>query len=145
MRLLLEVDDIHCGYQGQAVVQGLSMTVAEGELACLLGPSGCGKTTVLRAIAGFEPLTEGEIRLRSQVVSKPGRTMPPERRHLGMVFQDYALFPHMTVAGNIGFGLPRMSMVEKRRRVDELLKVLGLEGLDHRVVHILAIDPVLDQ
>jgi iron(III) transport system ATP-binding protein len=136
--VLLEVDDMHCGYRGHPVVRGLSMQVEKGELVCLLGPSGCGKTTVLRAIAGFEPLTDGEIRLRGRPVSRPGLTVPPEHRHLGMVFQDYALFPHLSVAANVAFGLPRMPAGKKARRVEDLLQVVGLGGLGERYPHELS-------
>jgi len=129
---------MHCGYRGHPVVRGLSMQVEKGELACLLGPSGCGKTTVLRTIAGFEPLTDGEIRLRGRPVSRPGLTVPPEHRHLGMVFQDYALFPHLSVAANVAFGLPRMPAGKKARGVEELLQVVGLGGLGERYPHELS-------
>lgn len=138
MSALLEIDGLHCGYRGHPVVKGMSMGVAEGELACLLGASGCGKTTVLRAIAGFEPIAQGEIRLRGKSVSRPGLTVAPERRHLGMVFQDYALFPHLTIAANIGFGVPRLSSGDKGRRVDELLELMGLERMGERYPHELS-------
>jgi iron(III) transport system ATP-binding protein len=135
---LLELIQVHCGFRGQPVIQGLSMEVREGDLACLLGPSGCGKTTALRAIAGFEPVTGGEIRLRGQTVSRPGFVLPPERRRLGMVFQDYALFPHMSVARNIAFGLDRQRGAGRLRVVEELLALVGLEGLGGRYPHELS-------
>ncbi|EGV50860.1 ferric iron ABC transporter, ATP-binding protein [endosymbiont of Riftia pachyptila (vent Ph05)] len=94
MTQLLEIEGLHCRYADQDVVADLSLNISPGMLSCLLGPSGCGKTTVLRAIAGFESIKQGEIRLNGQIVSSPGYTLPPERRGLGMVFQDYALFPH---------------------------------------------------
>ncbi|MCU0935594.1 MAG: ABC transporter ATP-binding protein [Gammaproteobacteria bacterium] len=134
----LQVEDLFVGYGEQAVVQGLSLSVAEGDLVCLLGPSGCGKTTVLRAIAGFEPVTRGEIRLAGSVVSSPGFLLPPERRHIGMVFQDYALFPHLPVAGNVQFGMAARSAAERARLTTELLALVGLEGLGGRFPHELS-------
>jgi iron(III) transport system ATP-binding protein len=138
MRFLLEVESLHCDYGEQPVVRGLSLAVEEGHLACLLGPSGCGKTTVLRAIAGFEPVAQGEIRLAGAVVSRKGLTLPPERRRLGMVFQDYALFPHLTVAANVGFGIRSRSGRDRRRLIRELLAVVGLESLEGRYPHELS-------
>jgi iron(III) transport system ATP-binding protein len=138
MSYRLEVEDLHCGYADQPVVRGLSLRVREGDIACLLGPSGCGKTTVLRAVAGFEPVARGEVRLGGRVVSRPGYTVPPERRHLGMVFQDYALFPHMSVAANIRFGMGGRSAAEKGRTTGELLALVGLEGLGGRFPHELS-------
>jgi iron(III) transport system ATP-binding protein len=135
MTPLLEIDSIECRYDATAVVQDFTFSVASGSVVCLLGPSGCGKTTALRAIAGFEPVYGGSVRLRGQVVSRAGFTLPPERRHLGMVFQDYALFPHLSVADNIGFGLARASRGEQRRSAEELLALFGLEGLGGRFPH----------
>ncbi|MGH8662510.1 MAG: ABC transporter ATP-binding protein, partial [Burkholderiales bacterium] len=94
-----------------------------------LGPSGCGKTTVLRCIAGFEPIRSGEIVLHGETMSRPGRTVPAERRRVGMVFQDYALFPHLTVAENIAFGLREGDRGARARRVDEVLETVRLGGL----------------
>ena len=108
---LLDVKDIECRYEDRPVVEGLTMHVNEGSIACLLGPSGCGKTTVLRAIAGFEPLRHGEIRVSGKVISRPGYTLAPDKRKLGMVFQDYALFPHMNVCANITFGLRGLTKI----------------------------------
>ena len=105
---------------------------------CLLGPSGCGKTTVLRAIAGFQELTAGEIILHDRVVSRPGFTLSPEKRRVGMVFQDYALFPHLTIAGNVGFGLRAMSAAQKQSIVHSTLETVGLEALVGRYPHELS-------
>jgi iron(III) transport system ATP-binding protein len=135
---VLEVRDIECRYQADVVVRGLSMHLRTGTIACLLGPSGCGKTTVLRAIAGFEPVHAGEIRLRGEPVSVPGDSLPPERRRIGMVFQDYALFPHMTVRDNIAFGLRGGSRDAKRARVDELLALTDLADFAERWPHELS-------
>src|SRR5918998_5004363 len=103
--MLLEVANLHHAYGEQAVVRGLSFALPRGAIGCLLGPSGCGKTTVLRCIAGFEAVQEGEIRLSGKVVSRPGMALAPEKRRIGMVFQDYALFPHLRIPDNIAFGL----------------------------------------
>src|SRR5437867_1366719 len=98
--IVLALADIHQAYGTHEVIKGVSFALERGSIGCLLGPSGCGKTTVLRCIAGFEPLAAGEIRINGTRVSAPGATVPPERRHIGMVFQDYALFPHLSVALN---------------------------------------------
>ena len=119
---LLEVENLHHAYGERAVVRGVSFALERGAIGCLLGPSGCGKTTVLRCIAGFEPLQEGVIRIGGRIVSARGREVPPEERQVGMVFQDYALFPHLDVAGNIGFGLRG----DKSARVRELAALVGL-------------------
>jgi iron(III) transport system ATP-binding protein len=120
------------------IVHGLSFSLARGEIGCLLGPSGCGKTTVLRAIAGFEPLVDGRVVLDGREISRKGYTAPPESRQIGVVFQDYALFPHLSVAGNIGFGLRRLDRAEKRARVEELLELVGLSSQAHKYPHELS-------
>ncbi len=135
---LLELKNISHAYGKQVVVSDLSCSLEQGTIGCLLGPSGCGKTTVLRAIAGFEALTQGEIRLGGQVVSSPAAHVPPERRRIGMVFQDYALFPHLTVADNIGFGLQKSVPAERRSRVESLLATVGLSGLGAKYPHELS-------
>ncbi len=122
----LEVREVDVTYGETTVVDNVSFVLETGTIGCLLGPSGCGKTTLLRAIAGFEPVSGGEILIRGQRVAKPGWMLPPERRHIGMVFQDFALFPHLSVARNIGFGLRSMSSQQRSRRVDELLELVGL-------------------
>jgi len=134
---LLEVDAIDCAYGGRGVVRGLSMHVNQGTVGCLLGPSGCGKTTVLRAIAGFVPLGAGTIRLGGRLVSGASVQVPPEERGFGMVFQDNALFPHLSVAGNVAFGL-RARGAERRRLVAGMLDVVGLAGLAERYPHELS-------
>ena len=135
---LLELKEIECRHRGVTVVENLNLHVNQGDLVCLLGPSGCGKTTVLRAIAGFQPLHAGEIRLRDQRISYPGYTLAPEKRRIGMVFQDYALFPHMDVCSNICFGLRDLDKAERKRVSDEMLEVVGLSGLGSRYIHELS-------
>ncbi|MBV6273658.1 ABC transporter ATP-binding protein [Alcaligenaceae bacterium CGII-47] len=139
---MLELDHICLSYPAQkgtqAVVCDLSLTLAEGQIACLLGASGCGKTTVLRAIAGFEPLDRGEIRLAGRALSRPGMQIDPEHRQVGMMFQDYALFPHLTVAQNISFGLRRVNAAQRTHRVDDLLEMVDLGALAQRYPHQLS-------
>ncbi|BAN68469.1 ABC transporter ATP-binding protein [endosymbiont of unidentified scaly snail isolate Monju] len=135
---LLKVDDIAVAYDERPVVEHLSFHVNRGEIVSLLGASGCGKTTALRAIAGFEPVRTGKILIDHQVVSTPDRLVPPEQRHIGMVFQDYALFPHLTVAENIAFGLQGLSPSERHQRVRKLLSAVGLHDLGKRYPHELS-------
>ncbi|WP_462321167.1 ABC transporter ATP-binding protein [Halochromatium sp.] len=122
----LEVREVDVAYGETTIVGNVGFVLETGTIGCLLGPSGCGKTTLLRAIAGFEPVSRGEVLIRGQRVAKPGWMLPPERRHIGMVFQDFALFPHLSVAGNVGFGLRTTSSSQRRQRVDELLELVGL-------------------
>ncbi len=138
MSALLNVADISVEYDEALVVRDLSLHVNQGGLGCLLGPSGCGKTTTLRAIAGFEPVMRGAIHIDGKLVSTPGRTLAPERRRVGMVFQDNALFPHLNVEGNVGFGLRGLAGRDRRARIDEMLDVMGLQGLGGRYVHELS-------
>ncbi len=135
---LLNVRAIECRYGDAVVVEGLSFHINPGAMACLLGPSGCGKTTTLRAIAGFEPLHGGEILLDGASVSRPGFTLAPEKRGLGMVFQDYALFPHMTVEENVAFSIRGESRRQQRQQAGELLEMVGLEGFAPRYPHELS-------
>lgn len=121
-----------------AAVQDLTLTVAHGEIVTVLGPSGCGKTTSLRLIAGLERPDGGEIRIQGRLVCGWGTWVPPEQRGIGMVFQDYALFPHLTVAENIAFGLLRVSREERRSRVRSTLRLVGLQGLEDRYPHHLS-------
>jgi iron(III) transport system ATP-binding protein len=116
----------------------VSLSLARGTIGCLLGPSGCGKTSLLRAIAGFEPVAAGEIMLAGQVVSRPGETLPPERRNVGMVFQDFALFPHLSVRDNIGFGLRKWKAADRDARIAELLELVGLASAARAYPHQLS-------
>ena len=135
----LEVEMMCCSYAGHPVLQNLSLRIETGQLCCLLGPSGCGKTTALRAIAGLEPLQAGIVRSEGKTLSTALRRMPPERRHIGLVFQDYALFPHLSVADNIGFGIHRLGADERRRRIATLLKMTQLpESIAARYPHELS-------
>ena len=132
----LQLDRIAVAYGRRPVVENFSMSLARGTVGCLLGPSGCGKTTVLRAIAGFEPLAAGEIRLDGVLVSGSGVQLPPEQRRIGMVFQDHALFPHLTVADNVAFGL--RGQPDAAARVRQMLETVGLDGSGARFPHQLS-------
>lgn len=134
----LEVLDLIQRYGPHTVIHNVSFTVRAGQIACLLGPSGCGKTTLLRCIAGFEEVAGGEIRLHGEKVSSPGFQSPPEQRKIGMVFQDYALFPHLTVDENVAFGLGQRITEEYRQRIDYLLDLVGLSGSGHKYPHELS-------
>ncbi|MCK6395537.1 ABC transporter ATP-binding protein [Zoogloea sp.] len=134
----LELRAVVQRYGRQTIVNGVNFQLEQGSIACLLGPSGCGKTTLLRCIAGFEDVVGGEIRINGAVVSAPGHRVPPEKRQVGMVFQDYALFPHLSVERNVGFGLGAMSAAGRAARVDELLATVGLGGLGRKYPHELS-------
>jgi iron(III) transport system ATP-binding protein len=120
------------------VVSDIDITLKRGEIACLLGPSGCGKTSVLRAIAGFIAPSSGEIWLNGKLVSDKRTHLAPEKRGVGVVFQDYALFPHLTVAQNTAFGLRKLASQEKAARVKELIAMVGLDAFAHRYPHELS-------
>src|SRR5690554_3585322 len=137
-RLVLEVNNLSCGYGGDSVVRDVSFALSHGDIGCLLGPSGCGKSTILRALAGFLPISHGEIQLQGQAISLPGRTLAPEKRKIGMVFQDYALFPHLTIADNVGFGLKDLKKPERRQKVMELLNLVHLQDLADSYPHQLS-------
>ena len=124
------------GGEDVVAVADLTLEVQEGELFALLGPSGCGKTTSLRLIAGFERPQAGALSLHGEPIAGARVFVPPERRGVGMVFQDYALFPHMTVAGNVAYGLPRGD--DRDARVREALALTGLAGFGERSVHELS-------
>lgn len=135
---LLQLNQIRQSYGQQIVLDDLSLTLNKGEIGCFLGASGCGKTTALRCIAGFEPIAAGEIWLNAVCISSAKIYMPPEQRRIGMVFQDYALFPHLNVMENISFGLHYMTPIERTRRVEELLYVVQLTGVAKRYPHELS-------
>lgn len=119
-------------------VQGLTMQLRHGRIGCLLGPSGCGKSTVLRAICGFEPIQAGEISIDKQLVSSKDFTLAPEKRRVGVVFQDYALFPHLTNVQNVAFGLRHLSKKEASEKAEEWLKRVGLVNIGSRYPHELS-------
>ena len=125
-------------YGKQTIVNGVDFRLEAGEIACLLGPSGCGKTTLLRCIAGFEEIAGGEIHLHGTLVSRPGQRVAPEKRRIGMVFQDYALFPHLTVEENVAFGLSNRADDAAHLRVRQLLATVGLNGQGDKYPHELS-------
>ncbi len=137
-KILLQLNNIRQAYGEQVVIHNLSLQLQKGQIGCLLGPSGCGKTTALRCIAGFERVSAGEIVLNGAIVSSMGVFMPPEQRRIGMVFQDYALFPHLDVTANIGFGLHRLTRAEREQRVEELLHVVHLASVAKKYPHELS-------
>lgn len=138
--IALSLDNIRVTYSGTSrpILDGFSMTVRAGEIACLLGASGCGKTTALRAIAGFEYVNNGEIHLNGRCVAGPQLHLPPEKRNVGMVFQDYALFPHLTAAQNIAFGLRKLPREERQIQVNKLLALVELQQHAGRYPHELS-------
>jgi iron(III) transport system ATP-binding protein len=135
---MLSLNNVSVAYQKTQAVQNVTFELGVGQIGCLLGPSGCGKTSLLRAVAGFEKVAEGQISLRNQLVSGKHSHVEPEKRRVAVVFQDYALFPHLTVAQNIAFGLHEYTRAKKLQRVTELLLLVGLPGYDRRYPHALS-------
>lgn len=139
---MLEVDRITVTYPSDkkqvSVVKAVTFALQKGEIGCLLGASGCGKTTVLRAIAGFEPLESGTISLGGRLLSSDQALTPPEQRQVGMMFQDYALFPHLSVKENIGFGLRGIQAEQRISRIDAMLTLVGLKAMGNRFPHELS-------
>jgi len=132
---VLELSHISQAYGKQLVVKDLSLSLQQGEIGCLLGSSGCGKTTVLRIIAGFEPLLDGVVTISGEVVSEANFSKAPATREIGMVFQDYALFPHLTIFDNVAFGLRSTGKAEQLRRVNEVLELVGLNAEYNKYPH----------
>jgi len=137
---LIRIERLRKAYRAglPPAVEDVSLEVRRGEILVLLGPSGCGKTTLLRLLMGFEEPDAGRIEIGGRLVADAGGGLPPEERGLGFVFQDYALFPHLTVAGNIAFGLHRLPREERRKRVREALALGDLAGLEDRYPHELS-------
>lgn len=132
----LKVTGVSKRYGTVQALDGVHLTVPSGELMAVLGPSGCGKTTLLRCIAGFESLDAGRIEIDGRQVAEPGRQVAPERRRVAVVPQEGALFPHLSVAGNAGYGLDRQS--RRQGRVEEVLELVGLPGYGPRMPHELS-------
>jgi iron(III) transport system ATP-binding protein len=137
---VIRIRSLSMTYPGSSrqAVYGLDLTVREGEIITLLGPSGCGKTTVLRLVAGLEIPNEGEIYINGQKVSSAEKSLPPEKRGLGMVFQNYALFPHMTAFENISFALFKQPKKVRRQRTEEVMELVGLTSFAERYPHELS-------
>ncbi len=142
----LEISGLTCGYTGNQstgenitrVLSNLDFSIDDGEIVCLLGRSGCGKTTLLKAVSGLAQPIEGTISLHGQQVSSSSGMLPPEERGIGMIIQDYALFPHLTVQDNISFGLSNLTASESQYRVQEMLELVNLQGLHKRYPHELS-------
>jgi iron(III) transport system ATP-binding protein len=137
-RTVLKLDDIRLNFGDVVALDGVNLTVTDGEIICLLGHSGCGKSTLLRAIAGVEIASRGTITLDEATVFGPGQFVEPEHRRIGFMLQDYALFPHLTARQNIAFGLKKMAKPDAKNRVDELSTRLGIEHLLERYPHMLS-------
>ena len=139
-RMFLTVSQLEVRYPGRdrPAVQGVTLNLAAGDIGVLIGPSGCGKTTLLRAVAGLEPVSGGEIRIDGQLVGSADFSLPPEQRRIGMVFQDYALFPHLNVGRNVAFGIHHLPKARQAERVAEVLELVGLAGSAGRFPHELS-------
>lgn len=135
---ILALHDVTRRYGAREVVQQASFALQPGRITCLLGPSGCGKSTILRLVAGLEPLDQGEIALGGQTVSAPGHTVPPEQRGVGLVFQDNALFPHLSVRDNVAFGVQSLGRPARNKLVEELLARLHVTHLADKWPHTLS-------
>ena len=130
-RQSVDIDGVHAAYGNTTVLRGITLSIEPGEVISLLGPSGCGKTTLLRCIAGLHRPTEGAVTVGDRLMSGAGAWVAPEKRGIGMVFQDGALFPHLDVRRNVGFGLPKGQ--RDGARVDQMLELVGLDGLGDRM------------
>ncbi|NMP15204.1 ABC transporter ATP-binding protein [Thalassotalea sp. Y01] len=137
---LLTVNQLSCHYHKTSVLEGLSIELKQGEILCLLGPSGCGKTTLLKAVAGLIETEQGSITLNEQTLldHENNINISADKRGLGMIFQDYALFPHLSVKDNICFGISELDKKEQQRIIKELLTLVDLEGLEQRYPHQLS-------
>ncbi|MGI3184327.1 ABC transporter ATP-binding protein [Nioella aestuarii] len=133
----LAVQNLTCDFAGRTVLRDVSLQVAPGEVMCLLGPSGCGKTTTLRVIAGIERQSAGTVSVDGKVLADGSLHLPPEARGVGLIFQDFALFPHLSVGQNIAFGLTG-AKAEKSKRVQELLTRVDLKGYADKAPHMLS-------
>lgn len=139
----LTLTDVSVAYKNQVVVHNVNFNIEDGHISCLLGPSGCGKSTLLRAIAGLNPVSSGRIATKlsdgtTRDISLPNYTLSPEKRRIGMVFQDASLFPHLTIAENIAFGISRWNPEQQKSRIKHLLALMGIEAMADRYPHLLS-------
>ena len=135
---MLEITGVSHRYGNTETLRDVSLTLAEGDVACILGPSGCGKTTLLRTIAGFEKIGAGAIQVHGEALSDAHHHVPAELRRVGMVFQDYALLPHLSAADNVAFGLHRLPRAQATETAAKMLQRVGLADLAHRFPHELS-------
>jgi iron(III) transport system ATP-binding protein len=134
----LYIENVSHAYGGHRIFDDLSISVPSGDIACLLGPSGCGKTTLLRLAAGLESLQKGEIRFSDRLVASAEFSVPPEQRGVGLMFQDFALFPHLNVADNVAFGISHLSAAEKQLRIEEVLQQVTMQDYADAYPHTLS-------
>nr|WP_067046095.1 ABC transporter ATP-binding protein [Moritella sp. JT01] len=134
----LRISDLHCSYAGVDILTGLDLNLGKNEILCLLGPSGCGKTTTLKLIAGLLPPTQGSIEINGNIVDNGEFNLAPEKRNVGMIFQDYALFPHLTVTDNVVFSLHKQSKTKQKEKLDYVLKLVNLTEFADRYPHQLS-------
>jgi len=136
---MLAVKNLSVAFQGKVILNNFSLNLKQGEIFAMLGESGSGKSTALRFIAGLDETQDGSVNLNGRKLSKQGNhTIQPDNREIGMVFQDYALFPHMTVEKNISFGINNLTKSKQKQRVEELLTMVGLEGIEQKYPHQLS-------
>ncbi|TKB11366.1 ABC transporter ATP-binding protein [Desulforhopalus sp. IMCC35007] len=135
---LLQVEQVCKSFGSNQVANEISFSMAKGEIGCLLGPSGCGKTTLLRVIAGFEAIDRGQVQIGGKIVSTPNLSVPPEKRSIGMVFQDYALFPHLTAIQNIEFGIRSKAQQIRKEKVLTMLELVGMAEAATKYPHELS-------
>ena len=138
MTAVLRLEGISHQFDGIRVIDNLTLEIAPGEVLCLLGPSGCGKTTALRIAAGLESLQTGRVLMGNSEVAGPGRQIPPEQRGIGLVFQDYALFPHLSVVGNVAFGLTEFAKSARREKALTELRRVGMDSAAEKFPHELS-------
>ncbi|MEM6999085.1 MAG: ABC transporter ATP-binding protein [Pseudomonadota bacterium] len=138
MNNAIEINNLSVSIESHNILENISFNLEEGGIACLLGPSGCGKTTLLRCIAGFEKQHQGEVLIKGVRASNPKHQLPVEQRNIGMVFQDYALFPHLSVTDNIKFGLQKQNEKKAKQRVEELVELLSLQKHIDKYPHSLS-------
>lgn len=134
----LSLDKVSHRYGAKQALSDVSLSISPGEIVCLVGPSGCGKSTLLRLAAGLETIQEGSVAIAGQTIAQPGSSLPPERRGIGLVFQDYALFPHLNVLDNVRFGLNRLPTGERDERALAALEQVGMEGFVKAFPHALS-------
>lgn len=138
--MFIQIENLQYQYKNSSepVLKGFSLTIEQGEIITVLGESGSGKSTILRLLSGLEIPSKGSITINNQLISDHSHFTPPEKRGIGMVFQDYALFPHMTVEKNIKFGLKKMSYSTKQKRLKEMLELINMEEYKHRFPYELS-------